>query len=220
MKRSRSNGFTLLELLLVIGILTLLLGALIPAVTSLSKSSGRKAGVKLLVGILEQARATAIKDGRSTYVAFAAQPTSGTTSLTDQTLIDRYFYHAFAVFEDDPAGTAKVQITSWKILPVGISLRTEISFDNASNGAWGTTDFVFTPAPSGSQTQQFPFIKFNANGEVVAPPARAGSTSTSAIPLRLFEGYVTDKIEKPTSKANMDETINLARLTGRAEYTP
>ena len=58
-QRERSGAFTLLELLVVVGIVSLLLVAVIPAVTSLSKSSGGKAAVSNLMNALEQARSLA-----------------------------------------------------------------------------------------------------------------------------------------------------------------
>src|SRR5690349_3780981 len=76
------NAFTLLEMLVVMGIIVLLLVALIPAVGPLSKSSGRKGAVNTVLGTIEQARAQAIKSGRPTYVVFPAQlPGSPTNAL-------------------------------------------------------------------------------------------------------------------------------------------
>ncbi len=219
-RRRPWQAFTLLELLVVIAILTLLLVAIVPAVNSLSHSSGRKAAVSNLLNVLEQARSQAIKDGRSTYLAFAAQPSNGST-ITDQQIIDRYFYHSYAIFEDDPADATKpkVQITSWKLLPTGISLRSEISFSGGStttNASWTSSAFAFTPA--GTTPQNFPFMEFDSSGALVSPVPLA----IGAINLRLFEGYVTGTSEHSTtgSKANKDEVIKIATVTGRASYTP
>jgi prepilin-type N-terminal cleavage/methylation domain-containing protein len=209
-------AFTLLELLVVIAIIAILLVAVMPAVNSLSKSNGRKAAVSNLLGAIEQARAQAIKDGQSTYIAFAAQPTDATTNISDQNIIDRYFYHSFAIFEDDPADSTKpkIQLTAWKTLPTGISIRTEISY-SSSNAAWNSSTFAFTPAGQGSM-QLFPFLKFDATGALLLP----SPSWTGPIPLRLFEGFVSGTDEHPTTKANKDEVINITRLTGRGEYTP
>jgi len=201
--------------------MAILLVAVVPAVNSLSKSGGRKATASLLLAGIEQARAQAIKDGRPTYLAFAAHPTDKTSSITDQKILDRYFYHAFAIFEDDqdPA-KPKVQTTPWKIFPTGISLRTEISFSapptgtNFSNASWTSADFAFTPASSASE--MFPYIKFDESGALVAPtPINAGPML-----LRFFEGFVSGINEKPTSKLNKDEVISIAAATGRATYVP
>src|SRR3954471_1523199 len=86
--KQASLAFTLLELLVVIGILTILLVAIVPAVNSLSKSSGRKAAVSNLLGVLEQARALAVKDSHATYIVFPDQLPGSPTSEAKQ----RYAY--------------------------------------------------------------------------------------------------------------------------------
>src|SRR5262249_20393062 len=63
-------GFTIFELLVVMSIIAIALAALVPAVTSLSKSGGRRAARDSLLGGIEQARAEAIKSGQATYVVF------------------------------------------------------------------------------------------------------------------------------------------------------
>jgi type II secretory pathway pseudopilin PulG len=196
-----------LELLVVIGIISILLVAVIPAVTSLSKSSGRKGAISNLLGAIEQGRAQAIKDGRATYIVFPAQPIGGSSGITDKTLLDRYFYHSFAVFEDDADTTKpKIQLTPWKTLPTGISIRSDIS-----QAPWTATAFSFTPEGS-AKTENFPYIMFNANGEVESP-----IPTTGPIQLNIFEGYVDGTTETPTSKPIVTETITISHLTGRAE---
>ena len=195
----------------MIGIISLLLVAIVPAVNSLSKSSGRKAAIGNLLGVIEQARGQAVKDGQPTYVVFPAQPIGGGGTISDPNILARYFYHSVAIFEDDPTnpGTPK-QITAWKILPTGISLRSAISFS-----PWTSNKFAFTPSGAGA-TASFPFIKFNPNGEVESPTF----APTVPVSLGVFEGFVNGTYEKPTNSNNFTETINIARLTGRAEYTP
>src|SRR4029077_11174321 len=88
--RGRVRAFTLIEMLVVLGMIVILLSAVIPAVTSLSKANGRKGAMANLLGGIEQARAEAIKSGQATYVVFPAF-TSGT-----QSTLDRYNYKAYA----------------------------------------------------------------------------------------------------------------------------
>ena len=69
--RGRQGAFTLVEMLVVIVIISILLVAVIPAVNSLSKSSGGKAAVSNFMNVVEQARTLAITSGNATYVVFA-----------------------------------------------------------------------------------------------------------------------------------------------------
>jgi len=211
---TNSRAFTLLELLVVIGIIAIALVALIPAVSSLSKSSGRKGAITLLLNVFEQARTLAIKDGRPTYLVFAAQFPVGTSATTDQNIIDRYFYRSVAIFEDDATDPSKpkVQVTEWKTLPTGISLRSEIS-DSASSSGWSGGDFVFSATKS---TVKFPFIQFNSSGGVDSPVPSGGGQ----VQLRVFEGYISGTTEHATNVKNFDETIVVSPLSGRATYNP
>src|SRR2546421_515648 len=97
--RRDRRAFSLLELMAVIAILILVAAFISPAISSLSKSGGRKAVVGDLLGGIERARTQAIKDGRNTYVVFAAQPVGSASAITDKTILDRYFYHSFAIFQ-------------------------------------------------------------------------------------------------------------------------
>jgi hypothetical protein len=56
---------------------------MIPAVTSLSKSSGRQAAISKLIGAIEQARAEAIKK-RPAHLRGVPDPHSGTQSTLDR----------------------------------------------------------------------------------------------------------------------------------------
>jgi type II secretory pathway pseudopilin PulG len=196
--------------MVVIAILILVAAFITPAMTSFSKSAGRKAVMGDLLGGIEQARTQALKDRRSTYVVFAAQPVGSTSSITDQTILGRYFYHSFAIFQDDPAsaGNPKIQLTPWKVFATGVSLRSGISF-----APWPyDIAFSFTPAQS---NQNFPYLRFNANGEADVPGVVSGSIS-----LGVFEGFVTGTSETTTNSANFTQTIAISPHTGRAEYIP
>jgi len=210
--RGRLRAFTLIEMLVVLGIIALLLVAIVPAVTSLSKANGRKAAIGNLLGGIEQARAEALKSGQATYVVFPAL-TSGT-----QSTLDRYNYRSYAIFEDDAATPGNVkQLTAWKSFPTGVALRAAgtAALSNLADPASLTPSVTLSFAPDASATP-FKCFKFNSNGEVTAPAAN--------VLLGIFEGYVNSGTEIATTKdasgnPSAVEYVRVSQFTGRAEPT-
>ncbi len=212
--RPHPAGFTLIELIVVIGIIAIMLGAGIPAINSLSKSGGRKAALSNLMGALEQARTEAIKSGRTTYLVFPDDiPGAAATTL------DRYAFRSYAIFQDDPENpTVPRQVSNWKTLPTGVSIRS-----GTANGTLGflanTKQFAFNPTGG---NLPFRFLQFDGTGSI--DPASTPSASTGTIDLNIFEGFVRNGNEIATAKAPnggpVTETITLARLTGRASQKP
>jgi len=214
--RGRVRAFTLVEMLVVLGMIVILLSAVIPAVTSLSKANGRKAAMANLLGGIEQARAEAINTSQATYVVF---PTFG--AGTTQSTLDRYNYKAYAVFEDNAANPGSVkQVTPWKALPTGVALRAtgtaalaNLAPTASPTPSPPTPTFTFTPDTSATPVYQY--LKFNVNGEVEAPAAN--------VLLGVFEGYVSSGTEVVTSGKDANgnpaavEYIAVAQFTGRAE---
>jgi len=215
-QRRRFRAFTLVEMLVVMGMIVILLSAVIPAVTSLSKANGRKAAMANLLGGIEQARAEAINTSQATYVVF---PTFG--AGTTQSTLDRYNYKSYAIFEDNAANPGSVkQVTPWKALPTGVALRAagtaalaNLAPTASPTPSPPTPTFTFTPDTSATPVYQY--LKFNVNGEVEAPAAN--------VLLGVFEGYVSSGTEVVTSGKDANgnpaavEYIAVAQFTGRAE---
>jgi len=208
-QRERASAFTVLELLVVLGIIAIMLVALVPAVTSLSKAGGRRAALNSLLGGIEQARAEAIKSGQPTYVVFPTF-TSGA-----QSTLDRYNYRSYAIFEIDLATGVAKQLTDWKSFPAGVALRAAgtAALSNLADPATLTPPVTFTFNPDTSATP-FRCFKFNSNGEVQAPAAN--------VLLAVFEGYVNNGSEVATTKDGSGnpsavEYLTVSQFTGRAE---
>src|SRR6266446_7149998 len=211
--RGRFRAFTLIEMLVVLGMIVILLSALVPAVTSLSKANGRKAAMANLLGGIEQARAEAINTSQATYVVF---PTFG--AGTAQSTLDRYNYRSYAIFEDNAANPGNVkQLTDWKSFPTGVALRSAgtAALSNLADPATLTPSVAFSFAPDTSAAP-FKCFKFNSNGEVQTP---AGN-----VLLAIFEGYVNSGSEVATTKDGSGnpsavEYLMVSQFTGRAEPT-
>jgi prepilin-type N-terminal cleavage/methylation domain-containing protein len=219
------EAFTLIELLVVMAIILLMLAALIPAVTSLSKASGRQAGFNALMGAIEQARAAAIQSAQATYIVFPTFP-----SGTAQSTLDNYNFKSYAIFEDDAANPGNVkQLTGWKSLPTGTALRAAaytingvnvsrlLSYLQDPNTLTPVPAFTFTPDLNAT-TSGFRCIKFNWNGEVQAPV-----TTANAVYLGIFEGYVNNGSEVVTGPKDAIgnpfavQYLTISQFTGRAE---
>jgi len=210
-QRERASAFTVLELLVVLGIIAIMLVALVPAVTSLSKAGGRRAALNSLLGGIEQARAEAIKSGQPTYVVFPTF-TSGA-----QSTLDRYNYRSYAIFEIDPATGVAKQLTDWKSFPAGVALRAAgtAALSNLADPATLIPPVTFSFTPDTSATP-FRCLKFNSNGEVQTPAAN--------VLLAVFEGYVYNGSEVATTKDGSGnpsavEYVMVSQFTGRAEPT-
>src|SRR5947199_2743696 len=211
--RGRLRAFSLVVMLVVLGMILILLSVIVPAVTSLSKANGRKAAMANLLGGIEQARAEAINTSQATYVVF---PTFG--AGTAQGTLDRYNYKSYAIFADNAANPGSVkQITPWKALPTGVALRSAgtAALANLADPASLNPAPTFGFTPDTATTPAFRCLKFNSNGEVEAPAAN--------VLLGVFEGYVSNGTEVVTSGKDANgnpaavEYIAVAQFTGRAE---
>jgi prepilin-type N-terminal cleavage/methylation domain-containing protein len=149
MNRSRSQGFTLIEMVAVMVIMAIILSIAIPAVTNLSKANVMSAGAREVANTLSLARQFAITHRTYARVVF---PYSGTLNNPDM------WYHTYAVIRNaDPANAGGwVYETKWEYLPVGVVFlngnvlgslhnlqqQANIPFPNNIPGNFGTLAYI------------------------------------------------------------------------------
>lgn len=222
----RSSAFTLVELLTTMAIIAVLLAVTAPALRGLSGAGSRKAAVRTLMGVLDQARMLSISDGKATYVVFAGRNLVGTPC-------DSMIGRAYAVFEDN-ASFIPVQRTAWIYLPVGVSFKVASDFDTLINRDLAASDptFPVTPPKGGTAPPpvvQLPYVKFDPTG------ALDGALANDSVPqhfrLLFFPGLVnvagreslTRSAQAPggggtTAQNLLLDEIRVNPATGRARY--
>ena len=222
-------AFTLVELLVVMGVISVLLVTVLPAFKGLGRATGQRGAVGTMLGVLDRARTMAISDGLSTYVVFAC-PTTGSASLKPE-LIGT----AYAIYEDhDNINFAPEQRTPWIRLPTNVAFK--IADDSGSHLSVTKRPLVAPgqvnsdptfPVSAGSlppgtaaTSMQLPYWKFDGTGAV---------DEQNALYLRvlLFSGVIdANHNEIPTqavsgpggSVAATFYEIDVNAATGRAKF--
>ncbi|HEY5035833.1 MAG TPA: prepilin-type N-terminal cleavage/methylation domain-containing protein [Chthoniobacterales bacterium] len=205
--RERFSAFTLVEMLVVIGIISLLLVAVIPAVNSLSKSNGSKAAISNFMNAVEQARSLAITSGSATYVVFADE----TLTSTETAAPDKYRAKSYIIFQDK--NFVPTAVSKWYFLPTGISFLPGSGLMTAKDP---TVKFA-CPGSLNNTPISLPFIKFDSEGAVALP------ANPAIMFVNFFSGFVsaggqptfTDSKQKTSQKF---EQVTISSLTGRARY--
>ncbi len=164
-------AFTLVELLVVMGVISVLLVAVLPAFKGLGSATAQRGAVGTMLGVLDRARMMAVSDGLSTYVVFAwpgaANPTAFQPALNGM---------SYAIYEDhDNINFTPEQRTPWMKLPVNVAFK--ITDQDGQHGSVTTQpltnkdpSFVVNAAAltSGSSASlQLPYWKFDSTGAVV-----------------------------------------------------
>lgn len=103
----RPAGFSLIELLAVVGLIVILMSFIVPAVSNFGRATGLTSGGNMVTHLVALARQTAIS--KSTLTALVMLADQGTPAD----------YRAFTVLEYT-AGQGWSQITKWETLPDGI----------------------------------------------------------------------------------------------------
>ncbi|HUI08251.1 MAG TPA: prepilin-type N-terminal cleavage/methylation domain-containing protein [Verrucomicrobiae bacterium] len=223
MTRRQTNGFTLIEMLTVLVIIGILLGAALPAVTHLMKSSGLNVATREVANTLSLARQLAITQRVYARVVF---PYSKTGSQPDM------WYRTYAVMtnNDSTATLTWKYVSKWEYLPVGVVFLNPNpigilplpagtgALDDAASLKWEA--LLPFPDTNLGDNGTLCYIEFNPTG--VATPLTADSITPSA--LVLTEGFTSAGVPTATSRTITNtlanySTITVDALVGRIQVT-
>ncbi|MEI8293773.1 MAG: prepilin-type N-terminal cleavage/methylation domain-containing protein [bacterium] len=208
--RKRSEGFSLLELLIVVCIMCVMMALLAPAVAGMTSPSGRKGAVTIVMNTLEQARVSAIETGRETAVLFwRKNGVAGFPPDEPDSLI---------VLRKNEAGSWE-SITRWVKLPNGVLFQSEntssliltTQADQSMRDATPNNPADPKTKPTASQSGA---VQFTTSGAVKSP-----STSSSGLYIAFTEGQRatgSNTLAVKKQKSGGKEVISLARYTGRS----
>ena len=148
--RSRLPGFTILELLIVMGIMGILLAMTMAVGPGLLRSSAMSGSLSSVASTISLARSEAIRSRKQTYFVLAPEAS-----------LDERSYAAYAVIrQEDASGTNFRYLTPWKKLPTGVLFRPEAAA--TLNQLPGTNIFPY-PRENGSN-QAMRIISFVSDG--------------------------------------------------------
>jgi type II secretory pathway pseudopilin PulG len=213
----RVAGFTLVEILVVVGLMLLMMTMLIPAAGGLIKASSRRGAVAEVFNAFERARAAAVESGSNVYVGFAGADFA----------VSEMRYRAFIVFRErspedlPPSGTAGasrfVLLTKWQKLPTGVSLKSEsrsgdrASFRSIVNPVWARVEIAPSDGFPRVESGDLPVIVFDSLGAVAEP------VNAESLRVFIYEGFFDGQRDVLTqSSSGLFDLITVSRFTGRA----
>ena len=204
------SGFTLVELMAVIGIIGLLAVVGVPAIKGLTGSGGKKQALAQILGALEVARNTAISTGTNTAVIF---PDSNFPSSA-------YQYRSMAVVTWDRTNGANANTMAgpWITLPQGIVFHArQIGQLPRITNAGGTVLLV-PPAVLPITNFQVRGVVFGYDGSLEEGSHFTNSISSDGI--AFYEGAVLGSGQTTNNSGQTNvETIKITRFTGRPQPT-
>ena len=213
---SRLRGFTLVELMMVVGLMVLVLRLTLPSLKGLMGGTADSMARSRLIGDLNSVRAMALRNGFPVYMVFmplfseiggdsndkkAYLEEEGNSMLAEQSI--GYAIYADYLPGDQPNAPSKHWLTDWKRLPAGFYFAGEdlanirdsanasgeeiLTFNNLKNGhSRGSTDKIGNPV---ERIMRLPYLMYNSRGEM-AVRGNAGEVRVGDFYLKLTEGGV------------------------------
>ena len=191
-----------MELLAVVGLLSAVLAATVPAVRGMAEGSGRVAAIDRLMGLLDRTRCEAIAKGRPAYLVVA--PAQENQVNGD----DRDGRQSVSIFlaAEDPA-QPPVRLTPWSRMPTGVSIDGNPDLPSLLTAPEETTPPVFAAPGGEGAPAPLPYFGFGPTGALLHP-----SDSRRA------RVYLATQGQGEAANATDGERIEVSTFTGIARY--
>ncbi len=194
-----AEGFTLVEMLIVIAIVVLLSALLLPSMQGLFGVVGRRGGANTLALGFEQARLEAVKHGTPAFVGFA-------NAASEDALSSFIIYRALRFDEAVTNTNRVVPISRWMRLPKGVFLAPT----SVASAVTRTQSFPagVLPRLAGSNVVSVRSIQFDRFGKLA-------SANTNPPALRVGEGvFIDGNVTFKPNESNYYE-LSIQPLTGQ-----
>ena len=202
----KSRGFSLVELILVIGVIVLMMSMMLPAISGFSSTAGRRGALNVLMNTFEQARVAALEAGRPVYVL----------------LWRRQFPEQDAIMvlrETETESGPYEQLTKWIKLPKGVLLHQPTAGSSMLSVSAPVSVFdpsrmpnSFTPAAN----EPLGVLAFNTSGGISFPVNKAERKLIVSEGVR-GTGGTEALISNQKNAGGGFEIISVSPYTGRAQ---
>ncbi|WP_411826657.1 Tfp pilus assembly protein FimT/FimU [Luteolibacter sp. AS25] len=207
-------AFSLLEILVVLGIIAVLLAAASPVFTNKS-GNARQASREIIKAHLQQARAHAIATGNATAVVIPTAASDDTMGAAALTLIEvtneSGSYLPMAADPEDPDSDDVAALQRWETLPGNIRFVTS-SLISIQNGTIADQAESFS-VPYRKTDVDCHYLVFSPNGQIVYPSGNLNMAIAQAV-----NTAGSLKITQRNDGKAVFDLFQVNRLTGRTRF--
>ncbi len=192
--QARTSAFSLVEVLMVMGIIAIMVTLVAPAIAGFSSTAGRRGAVNLVMNTIDQARVAALEQGREVQIVFwrRESPEADAIKVRRKT-------------ED---GTGWEDLTRWVKLPKGVLLHNPTIGGNVFRTSSKASIKDITT--DSEELARYGIIQFTASGTLRIP-----ASPNNLVILTEGTRETEETISQRKDQSGGFEIISVARYTGR-----